>query len=102
MAFKIEDLMTKVIPGGTGIWACPDDTQRAPRPGPHPCPDDTRNSPCPDDTRKCPDDTQQTHPPTGPDGQPRRASGLDTGVALSLLQAQLRERLSEVAAGAGL
>jgi hypothetical protein len=92
VAFRIEDLMTKVIPGGTGIWACPDDTQRVPRPCDHSrppnCPDDTRPPHCEGRTViECPDDTQQT----GPGHKPRKASGLD----LALLKRQLRERLDQ-------
>ncbi len=98
MAFKVEDLMTKIVPGaspGPRIWACPDDSH-----GDDQCPDDSHGQGCPDDshgnclndTRGCPDDSNI--PPNCPDDsrRPYQAAGRG-GEALALLQRQLRERL---------
>ena len=115
MAFKVEDLMTKIVPGaspGPRIWACPDDSH-----GDEECPDDSHGQGCPDDshgnclndTRGCPDDSNippncpdatrcpddsNTPPPNCPDDsrRPYQVAGRD-GEALALLQRQLRERL---------
>ncbi len=90
MAFKAEELSTKIFPIA-GWFACPEDTMskgkpcpqntHVPPPGPKPCPAGTH----PDGGHPCPEDTMSptTHPP-------RRA----TAGTLPLLQAQLRERLA--------
>ena len=120
MAFKVEDLMTKIVPGaspGPRIWACPDDSH-----GNDQCPDDSHGQGCPDDSRgqcpddsrgqcrdntRCPDDSNIPNcpdvtrcpddsniPPNCPDDsrRPYQAAGRG-GAALALLQQQLRERL---------
>jgi hypothetical protein len=110
MAFKVEDLMTKIIPGaspGPRIWACPDDSHgnddQCPDDSHGQCPDDSRDQ-CRDNTRSCPDDSNippncpddsrvqcpdDSNPPTHGNYQ---AAGRGSG-ALALLQRQLRERL---------
>ena len=86
MAFKAEELTTKIFPVA-GWLACPEDTMSKGKPCPQsthvppvpqPCPGGTRPGPCPEDT---------VSPTTRP---PRRASA----GTLPLLQAQLRERLA--------
>jgi hypothetical protein len=113
MAFKVEDLMTKIIPGasrGPRIWACPDDShgndddQCPDDSHGQGCPDDSHGQGCPDDshgncmndTRGCPDDSN-IPPPNCPDDsrRPYQAAGRG-GEALALLQQQLRERLDGV------
>jgi hypothetical protein len=99
MAFKVEELMTKIIPGaspGPRIWACPDDSRD---PG---CQDDSRSPGCQDDSRgQCPDDSHDQGcpddsniPPNCPDDtrHPHQAAGHGRE-ALALLQRHLRERL---------
>jgi hypothetical protein len=104
MAFKVEDLMTKIVPGaspGPRIWACPDDShcdEECPDDSHGQCPDDSHNCPddshgnCRHDTRGCPDDSNI--PPNCPDDSrhPHKAAGRGSE-ALALLQRQLRERL---------
>lgn len=94
MAFRAEELTTKVFPIG---FACPEDTvgkclHRSRKPCPEntrvPCPGDSRR-PCQGPTRPdlpCPEDTVPTH---------RRESAGRGGEALTLLQRQLRERLEQ-------
>ena len=88
MAFKAEELTTKIFPDPV-LWAgCPQDTMSKGKP----CQDHTKN-PCTQNTappdggegHPCPQDTMTptTHPP-------RKASA----ATLPLLQAELRERLA--------
>jgi hypothetical protein len=117
MAFRIEDLMTKIVPGaspGTHLWACPDDTVRqVPCPddshgqgdcpddnrGQRDCPDDSRGQrDCPDDSRDqgdCPDDSRdQGDCPDDSHGR-QPPQGRQAGSALALLRRQLREHLNQ-------
>jgi hypothetical protein len=117
MAFKVKDLMTKIVPGtspGPRIWACPDDSRdQCPDDSvpPHcqghshgPCPDDSRDQcrentrGCPDDTNtppNCPDDTNTRFPCMGHTRHPHEAAGRGSE-SLALLQRQLRERLDGI------
>jgi hypothetical protein len=64
MAFKVEDLMTKIIPGaspGPRIWACPDDShgEGCQDDSRGQCQDDSRGEGCQDDSRgQCQDDSR--------------------------------------------
>lgn len=114
MAFKVQDLMTKIVSGaGPRLWACPDDSNGNDHGD---CPDDTRSQGCPDDSRHCPDNSRHCPddsniPPNCPDdsrvqcpddsnspthglgGTPGYRAASRGGEALALLQRQLRERL---------
>lgn len=91
MAFKAEELTTKIFPL-LAAGGCPQDTISKGKPCPQnthlPCPENTR-PPCGDGSVRCPQDTV---PPTGP-GK-RSAGGLQRA-DLTLLRAQLRERLAQ-------
>ena len=88
MAFKAEELTSKIFPGsGAGIWAaCPQDTLVKGQP----CGDTTKR-PCTQDTRPPKGCPQDTIPPGRP---PKKAEGPDRD-ALVLLQAQLRDRMAQ-------
>jgi hypothetical protein len=120
VAFKAEELTTRIVSGG-GVRLCPDDTQQTHRGDEPPCPDDTQRGPddlpcpddtqipdvypCPDDTQippgeygPCPDDTQLPPPPTGKDqtgdaSAPTKPYGSGSS-DLAMLRQQMRERLA--------
>jgi hypothetical protein len=124
MAFKVEDLMTKIIPGaspGPRIWACPDDSHgegcqddsrgQCPDDSRGNCQDDSRgdcqddsrgddcqdNSRCRDNTRGCPDDSNIPPPNCQDDSRPSYQTAGRGSEALALLQQQLRRRLDSIA-----
>jgi hypothetical protein len=96
VAFKAEELTSKIFPeSGAGIWAgCPQDTLG--KGGKPPCPENTKRQ-CPQDTlptggEPCPQDTRK----------PPKKAGAPDRDALVLLQAELRGRLAQGPAAAGL
>ena len=96
MAFKAEELTTKIFPlSKTGLWAagggCPQDTLSKGKPCPQntyvPCPDHSR-PPCGGGTQNCPQDTM----PTPTHREKKSVAGL---ADLALLRTQLQERLAQ-------
>ena len=91
MAFKAEELTTKILPM-LAAGGCPQDTVSKGKP---PCPQNS-HAPCPGGTNApCPQDTAPTTGPghgPGPGGGKKSTAGL---ADLALLRTQLREQLAQ-------
>jgi hypothetical protein len=87
VAFKAEELTTRVFPAGL---ACPEDTVgKCLHRSKKPCSENTRRL-CPEDSRR---PCQGNSRPPCPEDTVRRDSLGPDGASLALLQRQLRERL---------